>query len=155
MAAANYTAAAYAKRWPIAALALTLGTEAVIYAVIPEERVQGELLFSLFVIVGTWLAGDAVRARLVHADREVRSALDLVDGQTAHAVAEERALIARELHDVIAHSVSVMGMQAGAARTLLDGGNIVASREAILAIETTARSSVAELQRLLSIREAE
>jgi len=54
------------------------------------------------------------------------------------------------MHDVIAHSVSVMGVQAGAARMFLDT-DPEGAREALRAIEATARSSVGELQRLLAI----
>lgn len=157
MAIANYTAAAYAARWRVTGLALVLATEAVIYAVVPEERVQGEVLFSVFVAFGTWLAGDVVRGRLARADLTVSTARTLVEERTAQAavaLTDERARIARELHDVIAHSVSVMGVQAGAARTLLDNDDAAAAREAVRAIEETARSSVAELQRLLAVLRA-
>lgn len=157
MAIANYTGAAYAARWRAASLTLVLATETVIYAVVPEERVQGEVLFSVFVAFGTWLAGDVVRGRLARADLTVSTARRLVEERTAQAavtLTDERARIARELHDVIAHSVSVMGVQAGAARTLLDNDDAAAARDAVLAIEATARSSVAELQRLLAVLRA-
>jgi signal transduction histidine kinase len=153
MAVANYTAAAYAVRFRAASLAAVFAAEAAIYAVIPEERAGGEVLFAAFVAVGTWLAGDVVRSRFSRADRAVGAAHELLaerEQAAAAALAEERARIARELHDVIAHSVSVMGVQAGAARTLLDA-DPHAARDALHRIETTARESVAELQRLLAI----
>jgi signal transduction histidine kinase len=153
MAVANYTAAAYAPRFRAASLVAVFAAEAAIYAVIPEERAGGEVLFAAFVAVGTWLAGDVVRSRFSRAERAVGAAHELLaerERAAAATLAEERSRIARELHDVIAHSVSVMGVQAGAARTLLDA-DPGAAREALRSIETTARESVAELQRLLAV----
>jgi signal transduction histidine kinase len=64
------------------------------------------------------------------------------------AVFEERVRIARELHDVVAHHVSMMGVQAGAARVVLDGDRVKA-KAALAAIETSSRQAVMELHRLL------
>ena len=64
------------------------------------------------------------------------------------AVAEERRRIARELHDVISHSITLMTVQAGAARLLLDE-DPVRAREPVLAVEETGRHALAELRRLL------
>lgn len=153
MAIGNYTAAAYGARWRLAGLAAVFATEAVIYARVPQERAGGEVLFAVFVLLGTWVAGDVVRARLRRADQAVARAQTTVaeyEAATEQILAQERVRIARELHDVIAHSVSVMGVQAGAARSLMDA-DPDAAREALRAIEATARSSVDELQRLLTV----
>jgi signal transduction histidine kinase len=66
------------------------------------------------------------------------------------AVAEERSRIARELHDVVSHSISVMGIQAGAARRRLHPDQTDA-REAMLTIESTGREALGEMRRLLGI----
>jgi signal transduction histidine kinase len=66
------------------------------------------------------------------------------------AVAAERARIARDLHDVIAHSLSVMTVQAGAARLILDK-QPESAREPIVAVEETGRQTLAELRRLLGL----
>jgi signal transduction histidine kinase len=66
----------------------------------------------------------------------------------AQAVALDRVRIARELHDVVAHHVSVMGVQAGAARAVLDTDRD-ASRRMLTGIETAAREAIDELHRLL------
>jgi signal transduction histidine kinase len=66
------------------------------------------------------------------------------------AVAAERERIARELHDVIGHSISVMGVQAGAVRRVLPV-DLHAEREMLEAIERTGRDSVAEMQRLIDL----
>jgi signal transduction histidine kinase len=74
-------------------------------------------------------------------EREVRAAV---------AVAEERTRLARELHDVVAHSVSVMVVQAGAAEEVLDTYPDKA-RESLRTIQRSGRQAIAELRRLLGI----
>ena len=64
------------------------------------------------------------------------------------AVLEERVRIARELHDVVAHHVSVMGVQAGAARRVM-GRRPDQAAEALSSIEASSRQAVVELHRLL------
>ena len=120
---------------------------------IPEERLPGEVTFGLVVVVGAWVAGDLVRSRFRTAHTLGERARSVVTEHEAraHAVlAEERRRIARELHDVVAHSVCVMGVQAGAARMLLDD-DPAAVRAALAEIESTARSSVSELSRMVGI----
>jgi signal transduction histidine kinase len=67
---------------------------------------------------------------------------------SAQAVALDRVAIARELHDVVAHHVSVMGVQAGAARVMLDS-DVEGSRRLLGGIEQSAREAIDELHRLL------
>jgi len=70
--------------------------------------------------------------------------------QIQAAITEERSRIARELHDVVAHSVSLMVLQAGAARQALDGQPMKA-RESLLSVESTGRSAMSELRRLVGM----
>ncbi|MBD8139074.1 sensor histidine kinase [Frigoribacterium sp. CFBP 13605] len=77
---------------------------------------------------------------------ELRAAHELVADR---AINEERTRLARELHDVVAHHVAVIGIQAGAARRTLDRPDI--ARGALSAVEGTARTTIVELDRLLSV----
>jgi signal transduction histidine kinase len=79
------------------------------------------------------------RTRELEREREVTA---------AQAVALDRVRIARELHDVVAHHVSAMGVQAGAARAVMDG-DPDAARDALRAVEASARSALTELRHLL------
>jgi signal transduction histidine kinase len=107
--------------------------------------------------VGVWLAGRLLheRQRLVAALEDRASALAREQGETARlAIAEERARIARELHDVVAHSVSVMVVQAGAERLALRDDQ-QSTRETLLAIEKTGRQALTEMRRLLDMLRTE
>jgi len=70
------------------------------------------------------------------------------------AVAEERRRIARELHDVIGHSISVMGVQAGAVRSVLREDQ-QREREALLGVERTGRQAIGEMRRLIGLLRTE
>jgi signal transduction histidine kinase len=90
--------------------------------------------------------------RRVVGDRERRVQIaererDLV---AREAVVEERARIARELHDVIAHHVSMIVLQAGAERRVLDGAN-ASTHEVLETVERTGRSALTEMRRLLGM----
>jgi signal transduction histidine kinase len=97
-----------------------------------------------------------VLVRRVVGDRERRAEIaererDLV---AREAVVEERARIARELHDVIAHHVSMIVLQAGAERRVLEGSN-ASTREVLETVERTGRSALTEMRRLLGMLRAD
>jgi len=83
----------------------------------------------------------ALEARTVELERERELT-------SAQAVALDRVRIARELHDVVAHHVSAMGVQAGAARTVLDR-DPAAAKDALAVVEASSRASLVELRQLL------
>ncbi|MPZ70757.1 MAG: sensor histidine kinase [Actinobacteria bacterium] len=119
--------------------------------------VEGDALVDVIVpqlfIVGSWIAGRefnhlhgrtaelAERASLQERARESEAQI---------AVAEERTRIARELHDVVAHSISIMGLHAAAARRALkqDAG---AAEESLLIVERTSRDAQEEMKRMLGM----
>ena len=101
----------------------------------------------------TWAMGLAVRSRREMIEARVHAAderADLERELAGRAVAEERLRIAQELHDVVAHSMSVIAVQAGVGSHLLDEQPEQA-RSALNAISDTSRSTLAELRRLLGV----
>ena len=131
-------------------LVVVLGCAAAVIYNIPAHK-PGEMLFIPLLFGIAWLAGfalhtrteqaDAAEARAAHAERERESAARL-------AVAEERTRIARELHDIVAHAVSVMVLQVGAVRHKLPDG-LADDADALRGVEQTGRAALAEMRRLL------
>jgi signal transduction histidine kinase len=89
------------------------------------------------------------RDAAVASDRAAQAERDR-DRATREAIADERARIARELHDVVSHSISVMGVQAGAVRRLLPPGNEELG-ETLHSVEESGRDALGEMRRLLGI----
>jgi signal transduction histidine kinase len=125
------------------------GAAAVVYN--DPTHTPGNLVFIPVLFAVGWLVGFALRERTVEAEAAQRRAAEAErERQSAAriAVAEERARIARELHDVVAHSVSVMVLQVGAVRHRMspaDGED----REALQNVEQAGRTALAEMRRLL------
>ena len=112
-----------------------------------------DFLFPIVVFGGAWLAGRLVRQRevLARLGQERAAALEREREANARAAAaEERARIARDLHDVLSHSLSVIVVQAGAERMAL-GTKRAATAEALEAIEETSREALAEMRRLFGM----
>jgi len=115
------------------------------------DHAPGNYVFTPAIFAIAWLTGYALRERAAEADAaEARAASAEREREenARRAVFEERVRIARELHDVVAHHVSMMGVQAGAARVVIDRDRGKA-KEALTAIEVSSRQAVVELHRLL------
>jgi signal transduction histidine kinase len=110
----------------------------------------GNLTFFAGIFGGTWLAGRAIRRRR---GRE-RDLIVEREERARAAVLEERTRIARELHDVVAHAISVIVLQARGARHALDAEPNDA-RVALDAIEDTATQALREMRRLLGMLRAD
>jgi len=132
-------------------LAVVLGSMATIIFNRPGHS-PGELVFIPLLFGIAWLAGFALNARAEQADAaEARAAQAERERETAAriAVAEERARIARELHDIVAHAVSVMVLQVGAVRHKLPD-ELADESGALRGVEQAGRTALAEMRRLLS-----
>jgi signal transduction histidine kinase len=132
-------------------LAAVLGSLAFIVYKIPGHT-TGELVFIPIDFAVAWVAGFALRERSEQAEAaEVRATVAERERDAAAriAVAEERARIARELHDIVAHAVSVMVLQVGAVRHKLPD-SLAEDRDALTGVERAGRTALAEMRRLLA-----
>jgi signal transduction histidine kinase len=104
------------------------------------------------VLVG-WLAGENVRTQRAHERDAAERALERErerEARARQAATQERVLIARELHDVVAHSMSLIAVWAGAARLVSDT-DPDETRDALAIIETTSREALREMRRLVGV----
>lgn len=154
-----YTVAAVGARWA-SRLALTAGLCAAPLAQLrwPTEDVGVVTNIAVTILQAVpfalaWVLGDSIRTRRAYfAQLEERAArLEKErEAQAKVAVAAERARIARELHDVVAHNVSVMVVQADGAAYVLDAAPDQA-KTALETISSTGRQALAEMRRLLGV----
>jgi signal transduction histidine kinase len=122
----------------------------------PGPFVTGDFLFPTIFGLMFWLAGRVVRSRTELTAELHEAALvahEHREAAAARAVAEERRRIAREMHDVVAHSVSTMVIQAGGARRIL-ARDPARAIEAAELIERTGRDALKEMRHLLGVLHA-
>jgi signal transduction histidine kinase len=154
LALAIYTVAAHTER------RVSLWAGALTLLALPLVLIQrvgfntGESLMHLVVFVAAaWILGDNLRTKRAYY-RELEERAERLEREreenVRRATAEEQERIARELHDVIAHSVSVMVVQAAAANDVFER-QPERAREALRSIEESGRSALTELRRLLGI----
>jgi signal transduction histidine kinase len=132
-------------------LGLVTGSLLFVVAAIPGEQTASQLAFIPLRFVVAWVAGVFLRERAEQAEAAEARAMTAErerDAAARIAVAEERARIARELHDIVAHAVSVMVLQVGAVRHKLPD-ELADDREALRSVERAGRTALTEMRRLL------
>ncbi|QFG22003.1 sensor histidine kinase [Actinomadura sp. WMMB 499] len=140
--AIGYIASVRRRRVSIGAAAAALVVQGMtVYAFLQNARDQF-LMTAVLVVMASWTAGNSVRMRRRHAEA-------LRAREQEQAFTEERLRIARELHDMVAHSVGIIAIQAGV------GGRVIETqpaeaRKALAAIEATSRDTLASLRRMLT-----
>jgi len=150
---AVYSVAAYGDRWvSLAGLVVAeLGLAAV--QLTPGRFERSTFLLFMGVVAVAWVLGHFVGDRQVYAAQLEERTAELEQAReelARRAVVEERLRLARELHDVVAHAMSVIAVQSGV------GAHVAASRpeevgKALAAIEATSRAALTELRRLLGV----
>ncbi|HUF16231.1 MAG TPA: histidine kinase [Acidimicrobiia bacterium] len=134
----------------VTAAGRSAGLEFVVTTTQSELGLLGVLLLLGAVSLGGFASQGRARRLLELEERSARLEQEQ-ERRTQAAVTKERARIAGDLHDVIAHSVSGMTIQAGAARLLLIGDQAERARVPLLSIEETGRQALAEMRRLLGL----
>jgi signal transduction histidine kinase len=132
-------------------LGVAIAAPATVVYLIPGHSVA-QMIFIPLQYAVSWLAGFAIRESSEHAadaERRASAAEAERDAAARIAVAEERARIARELHDIVAHAVSVMVLQVGAVRHKLPD-ELAEDREALNRVEQAGRTALGEMRHLLA-----
>nr|WP_203620669.1 sensor histidine kinase [Streptomyces anulatus] len=156
----TYTVATVGERWA-SRLALVCSLSAAALSQLRWEAEPGaswpQVVFVTIIMtvpfVLAWVLGDSLRTRRAYFDQLEERAARLErerEAQSKVAVAAERARIARELHDVVAHNVSVMVVQADGAAYVMDAAPDQA-KQALETISSTGRQALAEMRRLLGV----
>jgi signal transduction histidine kinase len=145
-------AASYqSRRVAVRVLACVFGTlvaDALLLDLTGEWFMSSQLISVTLCVIIAWSTGYIVRQRR-------RYALSLQDEAASKAVTEERLRIARELHDVVAHSMSVIAVQAGYGQYVIDS-HPADARNALGAIQATSREALDEMRRMLgALRQAD
>jgi signal transduction histidine kinase len=139
------------RRQAIAGWAAIIGTAAVVDS--KSASSYSDFFWTALILTLAWFFGSALGTRTEQA-RELRERVEAAELErllaTERATVEERARIARELHDVVAHSVSVMVVQVSGVRRLLQGDQ-TREREALLSVEQTGRQALTEMRRMLGV----
>ncbi|MFH8472678.1 sensor histidine kinase [Streptomyces sp. NPDC018000] len=157
----TFTVATVGERWASRlALVCSLSAAGLSQLRWPQNGPDGSWPQQVFVVVVmtvpfvlAWVLGDSMRTRRAYFSQLEERAARLErerEAQSKVAVAAERARIARELHDVVAHNVSVMVVQADGAAYVMDAAPDQA-RQALETISSTGRQALAEMRRLLGV----
>jgi signal transduction histidine kinase len=136
----------------IAGLAFVIGVAALVEFNAPEGK-AGDFIWDAITFTVAWVIGFAVGEKYREVD-EAKERAELAEREreerARRAVADERTRIARELHDVVGHSVSVMTVQASAVRRVLELDQEQVS-EALQVVEQTGREALAEMRRMVGV----
>ncbi len=150
---AAYSAVAHSRHRNLAigvVVVLTLAVTATFGNTLPQFPDRFTALLAIMPAVAAALGIRELRRRLSDSTARLRRATEEYEAATVRAIEAERARIAGELHDVVTHNVSVMVVQAGAARLAVASSPGEAT-DALRAVEASGRTAIAELRSLLGV----
>jgi signal transduction histidine kinase len=130
---------------------LSIGVALLVAAI--YHRATGDVTFNVFLVLATWFVGDSIRTRRAYREGLARQNAEhqRLEIERAHQqIIDERLSIARELHDILAHSLSVIAIQSGVGRHVMDQQPVEA-RRALVAVEETSRSALEELRHVIAV----
>lgn len=139
---AIFTVATLRSRRVAALVCLPTMALIIVYLLTRVQANWADVVQVTLVLLGPWMLGDGTRRWAQRAER--------LAAQAAQAVAEERVRIARELHDIVAHHMSVVSLQTGVAQYVLDT-DLPTARQAIAAAGSASREGLTEMRRLLDV----
>lgn len=154
---ALYALAAHSRRRHAGLIALAAAGVVVavpVFALGSSERWVAEFVGAFVLLAASALLGDAERNRRAYVAEVEQRALDAErtrEEEALRRVDEERIRISREVHDIVAHSLSIVTIQAGAAASLLDRGDDSGARASIENVRTTGKQALAELRSMLDV----
>jgi signal transduction histidine kinase len=147
-------ASQYERRRSLASLVTVCAVMAISMLISVDYRTtNGVGSLAILASVAAWFVGDSVRVRRTYvaglADQAAQRQREILE-RSQLSVAEERLQIARELHDVVAHSLSVIAVQSGVGRHVIDE-HPAQAKKALAAVEETSRTALDELRRMLGV----
>lgn len=149
MVAAVFSAAAHGSN-PALTVVLSIATAAVQTTLDPDIRTFGDATWDLILLSITLAAGFGLRARTTALEERAEVLEREQDQRAAAAADEERRRIARELHDIISHSLGVLVLQAGAAEQVVER-DPERAREVLRSIRATGQEAIGEMGTLLGV----
>ena len=123
------------------------------FGIFREEDKAGNVMVQMLLFGGLWIIGNLFRTRRIRLESTEQVLAELEaeqDRRAREAVQDERGRIARDLHDIIGHTLNLIIVQAGAARAVFKSSPEQAL-ESLSSIETTARQSLSDMERMLGI----
>jgi signal transduction histidine kinase len=149
MVTAVFSAAAHGEQ-PAITIVLSVAAAAIQTGLDPQIKTFGDSVWDLMLVSVTLVVGFGMRARTTALEHHAKTLEREQDARAEAAVDEERRRIARELHDIVSHSLGVLVLQAGAAEQVLER-DPQRAREVLRSIRATGQEAIGEMGTLLGL----